>query len=305
MAWTEGRDADMADDRWREDEWRGRGEDPARQAERDYGRDYGGSQEASRRSRDENFMNRPGRSSDYYRPSDDYGSRRPYDDERARTYRRQRYADDAAGYDRDRPYGSGDYSRGPDYGAGYYGADYYGADYGNYRPGWGERGENRYRDDERPAYSQRWSPDRSWWDRASDELSSWLGDEQAQRRRALDEAHRGHYGRGPRGYVRSDERIREDINDRLTEDWLVDASDISVAVAQREVVLSGTVNTRREKRRAEDIAESVSGVEQVQNNIRIRRSAVATTPDSATEETLGTGAIVGSTTAVDLGSRSS
>ena len=293
----------MADDRWREDEWRGRGDDPMRHAERGYGRDYGGHLETSGRGRNEDLAKRSDRPADYNRPSNDYGSRRPYDDERARADRRQRYADNAAGYDR--PYGSGDYSRGPGYGADYYAPDYYMTDYGSYRPGSGARGEHRYRDDERPAYSQRWNPDRSWWDRASDELSSWLGDEQAERRRALDEAHRGHYGRGPRGYVRSDERIREDINDRLTEDWLVDASDITVAVAQREVVLSGTVNSRHEKRRAEDIAESVSGVEQVQNNIRIRRAATAATPDSATEETLGTGSVVGSTTAVDLGNRSS
>ena len=40
-----------------------------------------------------------------------------------------------------------------------------------------------------------------------------------------------HRGRGPRGYTRSDERIREDVNDRLTDDGWLDASDIDVQVS--------------------------------------------------------------------------
>jgi hypothetical protein len=69
-----------------------------------------------------------------------------------------------------------------------------------------------------------------------------------------------HRGRGPCGYKRSDDRIREDVNDRLTDDPWIDASDIEVSVSSAEVTLDGTVNNRSDKRRAEDIAESVSGV---------------------------------------------
>ncbi len=84
------------------------------------------------------------------------------------------------------------------------------------------------------------------------------------------EVRRGeHQGRGPKGYQRSDERIREDIAERLTDDAMIDASEIDVTVQGREVTLSGTVRTRTEKRRAEDIAESVSGVAHVQNNLRV------------------------------------
>ncbi len=83
------------------------------------------------------------------------------------------------------------------------------------------------------------------------------------------EVRRGeHQGRGPRNYQRSDERIREDINERLTDDAMIDASEIEVQVNNREVTLSGTVRDRNEKRRAEDLAESVSGVSHVQNNLR-------------------------------------
>jgi hypothetical protein len=80
----------------------------------------------------------------------------------------------------------------------------------------------------------------------------------------------GHAGRGPRGYTRSDARILEDVNDRLTEDWYLDASDIEVTAANGEVTLSGSVDSRDDKRRAEGLAESVSGVRDVQNNLRIQ-----------------------------------
>ncbi len=84
------------------------------------------------------------------------------------------------------------------------------------------------------------------------------------------EVRRGeHQGRGPKGYQRSDERIREDINERLTDDAMIDASEIEVQVQNREVTLTGTVRNRNEKRRTEDLAESVSGVSNVQNNLRI------------------------------------
>jgi hypothetical protein len=81
----------------------------------------------------------------------------------------------------------------------------------------------------------------------------------------------GFRGRGPKGYRRSDERIREDVSDRLADAADVDASDIEVAVQDGEVTLSGTVDGRHARRRAEDLAESVSGVRYVQNNLRARR----------------------------------
>jgi hypothetical protein len=82
---------------------------------------------------------------------------------------------------------------------------------------------------------------------------------------------RGHRGRGPRGYRRSDERIREDICDRLTEDALIDATDIEVTVTNCEVMLDGTVSDRLSRRRAGDIADGVSGVVVVVNNLRIEQ----------------------------------
>jgi hypothetical protein len=85
---------------------------------------------------------------------------------------------------------------------------------------------------------------------------------------------RGQTGKGPKGYVRSDERIREDVCDRLSEDDEVDASDITVQVKGGEVTLEGTVPDRHSKHRAEDIADSVNGVRDVTNRLRARKGLI-------------------------------
>lgn len=77
-------------------------------------------------------------------------------------------------------------------------------------------------------------------------------------------------GRGPRGYQRSDERIHEDIAERLTRHGHIDARQMQVHVQNGEVTLTGTVNSRQEKRLAEDLADSVSGVKDVQNQLRLQ-----------------------------------
>ena len=76
-------------------------------------------------------------------------------------------------------------------------------------------------------------------------------------------------GLGPRNYRRSDDRIREDVCDLLTEDEDVDAGDIDVSVSGGVVALTGSVGDRGAKRRAARIAESVRGVRDVQNDLRI------------------------------------
>lgn len=78
-------------------------------------------------------------------------------------------------------------------------------------------------------------------------------------------------GRGPQGYKRSDERITEDVNEMLTQDPDIDAANITVEVQNGELILKGFVTDRESKRRAEDIAESTSGVKEVQNQLRIKR----------------------------------
>ena len=158
------------------------------------------------------------------------------------------------GRSRERRFGGG-------YGAGFGGGDdrnrYGASDFGR-----GSRGDE---------------DERGFFERAGDEVRSWFGDEEAERRRMRDvgEGQQGtwhHRGRGPKNYQRSDERIRDDVNDRLTDDPHIDASEIEVSVQNREVTLTGQVGSRFEKRHAEDIAESVSGVTHVQNNLRVQQS---------------------------------
>nr|CAD6438792.1 SWFGD domain-containing protein [Rhizobium sp. Q54] len=123
--------------------------------------------------------------------------------------------------------------------------------------------------------------ERGFLDRAGDEVASWFGDDDAQRRRQMDAGHRG---RGPKNYNRTDERIREDVNDRLSDDPHIDASEVEVEVSGGEVTLNGTVSERFAKRHAEDIAEDVSGVKHVQNNLRVtdwRQEALSDRSDSS------------------------
>lgn len=98
-----------------------------------------------------------------------------------------------------------------------------------------------------------------------------------------------HRGRGPKGYSRSDERILDDVNDRLTDDPFLDATHIEVAVQSGEVTLSGTVTARVDKRRAEDLADDVSGVKHVQNNLRVQEAQPAS-GGAAQGSTLGSSA---------------
>jgi osmotically-inducible protein OsmY len=166
------------------------------------------------------------------------------------------------------PYPTGRRTFAPGYGHHSYPGDYRGASYGFHEDRYGRYG----------------NPDRGWWDRASDEVSSWFGDDEAQRRREMDEM-RDHRGRGPKGYKRSDQRIHEDVSDRLTDDSWLDASDIEVRVKDGEVTLTGTVDSRAGKYRAEMITESCSGVSEVQNNLRV----TSHTDSPSTYETTGAG----------------
>jgi osmotically-inducible protein OsmY len=77
-----------------------------------------------------------------------------------------------------------------------------------------------------------------------------------------------HSGKGPKNYRRSDERIREEVSEMLMRHGEIDASDIEVEVAEGVVTLRGSVDTRRTKRLAEDIVDSVRGVEDVRNEIK-------------------------------------
>ena len=77
-------------------------------------------------------------------------------------------------------------------------------------------------------------------------------------------------GLGPKGYQRSDERIREDVCEALYRNPHVDARDIEVSVIDGVVVLTGIVEDRLEKREAEICSEEVLGVRDIQNDLELR-----------------------------------
>jgi osmotically-inducible protein OsmY len=274
----------MDEDRWsnpNEGDWRRRDRGDYGQA--DFSRDDQWRDRSSYRSehdfaRQEGFMDR-GRDHDR---DDDHGDRgyRPFGST-GRTY----YGE-GRGYDRDGRHRFDDYGERRDFSRNdrFYG----GSGYGSERFG-GFEGGSRDRDRDS---SGRWfggsDRDHEWgsnpragrgeggrnaWDKTKDEVKSWFGSESAERRRDWDKAQGEHRGRGPKNYTRSDERIRDDVNDRLSDDSWLDASNIEVSVQGGEVTLSGTVTSRSDKRRAEDLAESCSGVKHVQNNLRLQASA--------------------------------
>lgn len=79
----------------------------------------------------------------------------------------------------------------------------------------------------------------------------------------------GFRGRGPKNYTRADQRITEDLCERLTDDDDIDASGIEVTVQEGVATLTGTVAKRWMKHRAEDLAEVCGGVRDVDNRIRV------------------------------------
>jgi len=84
------------------------------------------------------------------------------------------------------------------------------------------------------------------------------------------------YRTGPKGYTRSDERIREDISERLMLADSIDSSEVSISVKDGRVTLEGTVPTRSMKHSIEDLADYTAGVQDVDNRIRVERAGATT-----------------------------
>jgi osmotically-inducible protein OsmY len=215
--------------------------------------------------------------SGYNRQGDSYERNQGYPDSRFNQYNQRnnpdQYADDR--YRNENPYGmnTGYTSSVPNPYSGEYGynPDPYRNDWQRGNRNYDYRGSgNDWRN--REEYKRdRYNQDRNWWDKTTDEVSSWFGDEEAKRRRRMDEINDGmHKGKGPKNYTRSSEKIREDVCEILSDDSHTDASDIDVSVKGTEVTLTGTVESRTMKRRAEDLVERVSGVSHVQNNLRVK-----------------------------------
>jgi osmotically-inducible protein OsmY len=266
---------------WQDDDYYGsaRMDDRRRQAGSDY--DSRSRPAYGDDDRRESRSNRFGRSDDDYQRGhggsrnhqNDQWSQPGWMDERER-HEYRRYGGQNVYGDRGRDRPGTNYYR-PDYwsgAGGYAGGGYWpddsgaGTNYGGGRSGY--RGE----------YRGQGGRERGFFERAGDEIASWFGDDDAERRR-----NRDHRGRGPKNYTRSDDRIREDVSDCLSDDSHLDASEIEVSCKNGEVTLDGTVEERFAKRHAEDLAETVSGIKHVQNNLRISQDRTTGSQSGSTK----------------------
>lgn len=109
--------------------------------------------------------------------------------------------------------------------------------------------------------------DREWWERMRSKVAGWFGSDKEMNRRDA-----RYSGVGPKNYRRNEQRIYEDVCDLLMDNDGIDAGEIEVRVDDNVVILSGTVHTHLEKRRAENVAASVPGVWDVENRIRVSKT---------------------------------
>jgi osmotically-inducible protein OsmY len=254
--------ADRYEDRYRDEPYRG---------ERGYGRE------------DRGFLDRTGDEVRSWFGDEDAERRRRLDER-----------------DRERGYGRGDVNRGwrdpaaaergwsGERWGGEYGRSEYGPEYARsgYRPPESYAG-SRFEGSRSPGQGYGWESGRGASSAFGTSYRAPYGTTYGEGERWRE---RGFTGRGPKGYQRSDGRINEDVCDRLVDAPEVDASNIEVKVTNGEVTLSGTVDDRWQKRRAEDLAENISGVREVHNNLRVRRGdeRIGGTA-GATTETAGAG----------------
>jgi hypothetical protein len=148
---------------------------------------------------------------------------------------------------------SGGYSSGSPYDQGDIGS-WYGAD-----TGMGEAGS-----------SLDWQPDQRQSGSFQQRQASPFGQPRPQDRQSGQ--HEGPFsGRGPRGYQRSDERIREDVCELLTRHGQIDATSMEVAVQLGTVILRGMADSGRTRRLTEEIVEDVPGVRDVENQLRVNQ----------------------------------
>jgi hypothetical protein len=135
-----------------------------------------------------------------------------------------------------------------------------------------------------------------WLERAGDEAQRQASRTRSDRDLQSDYGGRDYRGVGPRNYTRSDERIREDLNERLTEAYDLDAGGITVEVENGVATLSGSVPQRWMKHRAEDLVDACIGVRDVHNRILVGGEAAGTASGTTTRTTRTTSGATGTST---------
>ena len=69
----------------------------------------------------------------------------------------------------------------------------------------------------------------------------------------------------------ADERIWEEVRDRLMGHPDLDATEVEIDVEEAEVTLAGRVDSREAKWLAEEVARTVPGVQDVHNRLKVAR----------------------------------
>lgn len=83
-------------------------------------------------------------------------------------------------------------------------------------------------------------------------------------------------GRGPSNYRRSDDRIKDEVCQRLTRHGQIDARKIQIDVSEGVVTLRGSVGDRRMKRITEDTIESIPGVQDIHDELTVQKASQET-----------------------------
>lgn len=91
-------------------------------------------------------------------------------------------------------------------------------------------------------------------------------------------------GQAPKNYKKSDERINDDVCEQLMSRGL-DCSGVEVSVKDGVVTLTGEVCERQDKHRIEQIAADVSGVSDVENQLRMKKQTDDQSGSSASRGT--------------------
>jgi osmotically-inducible protein OsmY len=131
---------------------------------------------------------------------------------------------------------------------------------------WGE--EQRWSGESQGFYGDR---DREGW-----RGTSRFGGGYAERGRERPGFFQRLFKRGPKGYQRSDERLREDISERLMYAMEIDSSEVTVNVSDGRVTLDGTVPDRYMKHAIEDLVDECPGVQDIDNRVRVQREGAST-----------------------------
>jgi hypothetical protein len=190
-----------------------------------------------------------------------------------------------------------------------------GSSSGYYRPGSSQSGGDLYgqrwgRGDweprERFGGESRWSDEQRWRSESQSfqrdrDREGWRGGRFGSEERGRDRPgfFQRLFKRGPKGYQRSDERLREDISERLMYAMEIDSSEVTVNVADGKVTLEGTVPDRYMKHAIEDLVDECPGVQDIDNRVRVTRdgySSIASGASSTSELGSSTSSRTGAST---------